>query len=72
MNSPETSLEVALKAVSLYAETHPRPPHVTQVQAAEMIGKSVPTVRKMVRAGVLRLNQCGMIPISDIDRALDR
>ena len=68
----ETTLDVAIKAVSLYAETHPQPPHVTQVQAAEMIGKSVPTVRKMVRAGIFRLNQCCMTPIMDIDRALVR
>ena len=67
-----SSLEVALKAVSLYAETHPRPPHVTQAQAAEMIGKSVPTIRKMVRAGILQLNGFGMIPITDIDRAIAR
>ena len=64
------SLEVALKAVSIYAETHPRPPHVTQVQAAEMLQRSIPTIRKLVRAGTLRLNKFGMIPIVDIDRAL--
>ena len=29
-------LEVALKAVRIYAETHPRPTHVNQCQAAEM------------------------------------
>ena len=65
-----TELDIALKAVSIYASTHPRPPHVTQKQAAEMIGKSEPTVRKMVRAGTFKLNACGMIPIADIDRAI--
>lgn len=32
-----TDFEIALKAVQLYAEMHPRPPHVTQAQAAEML-----------------------------------
>lgn len=67
-----TELEIAVKAIALYAETHPRPPHVTQKQAAEMIGKSEPTIRKLVRCGTLSLNKFGMIPIADIDRALVR
>ena len=28
-----TSLDIAAAAVLLYAESHPRPPHVTQSQA---------------------------------------
>lgn len=28
------TLNIAVQAVKLYAETHPRPPHVTQRQAA--------------------------------------
>ena len=63
-------IEVAAKAVQIYAESHPRPLHVNQVQAAEMLGKSHVTVRKMIRAGLIRLNTCGDIPISEIDRAL--
>lgn len=31
-----SELEIAIKAVQLYAETHPRPSHVTQTQAAEI------------------------------------
>lgn len=65
-----TEIELAAKAVQLYAETHPRPPHVTQSQAAEMIGVSRPTVSRLVKSGSLRLNRCGLIPIGEIDRAL--
>ena len=32
-----TELDIALRAVQLYAETHPRPPHVTQSQAAREV-----------------------------------
>lgn len=64
------ALTIAAKAVQIYAETHPRPPHVTQQQACEMLHKSHPTVRKMIRSGELRLNSAGMIPISEIDRVL--
>lgn len=65
-------IETALKAVQLYAEQHPRPSHVTQKQAAEMTGRSEPTIRKMVRAGIFSLNEFGLIPIVEIDRALAR
>jgi predicted transcriptional regulator len=63
-------LEIAAKAVQLYAETHPRPPHITQKQAASMLELSEKTVSNMVRSGRLKLNDCGMIPISEIDRVL--
>jgi DNA-binding transcriptional regulator LsrR (DeoR family) len=62
--------QVAFTAVRLYAETHPRPPQVTQRQAAEMLGLSAPTIGRMVKAGTLRLNAAGLIPISEIDAAL--
>lgn len=65
-----TELEIARKAVEIYATMHPRPPHVTQAQAAIMLGLSVPTVRKLIRAGTIRLNKCGMVPVTEIDRAL--
>lgn len=63
-------LNIAVQAVRLYAESHPRPPHVTQRQAAEMLGLSAPTVSKLVRAGKLRLNGAGLIPIAQIDALL--
>lgn len=64
------ALRIAMRAVRLYAESHLRPPHVTQMQAAEMLGISRWTVSKMVKAGQLKLNRCGMIPIEQVDRAL--
>lgn len=63
------ALAIALEAVRHYAETHPRPTHVTQLQAADMLHISRATVSRMVKAGTLRLNKCGMIPIEEIDRA---
>ncbi|TGN96100.1 DNA-binding protein [Burkholderia sp. USMB20] len=63
-------LNLARRAVQLYAETHPRPAHVTIQQAAEMMGLSRHTVSKMVVVGTLRLNKCGRIPISQVDAAL--
>lgn len=60
----------AEKGAQRYAERHPRPAHVNAVQAAEMLDLTAQTVRKMVRDGRLALNNLGMIPISEIDRAL--
>ncbi|CAJ8547297.1 Uncharacterised protein [Burkholderia pseudomallei] len=62
-------ISLARRAVQLYAETHPRPTQVTQLQAAEMLGISRATVSRMVKAGQLKLNRCGMIPIELIDEA---
>lgn len=61
---------VALRAVQLYAEAHPRPSSVTQEQAAEMVGVSRATISRMVKAGVLKLNKFGRIPTAEVDRAL--
>ena len=59
----------AAYAVRLYAETHPRPTQVTQTQAAQMLDLSRITVGKLLRCGVLRLNDCGLIPIELVDSA---
>lgn len=64
------SIEIAFQAVRLYAETHPRPSSVTQKQAGEMLGLSHVTISRMVRAGTIRLNNIGQIPITEIDRLL--
>lgn len=66
----QESLAIAIQAVSIFAARHPRPSHVTQKQAAEMLGRSEPTIRKMIRKGDFRLNACGLIPIEQIDAAL--
>ena len=65
-----SDLDIAVQAVALYESQHPRPPHVTQKQAAVMLRKSVPTVSKMIREGKIKRNKCGMIPISEVDKAL--
>lgn len=64
-------IDVALKAIELYATTHPRPPHVNQTQAAAMLNMSIPTVRKLVKSGALKMNKCGLIPITEIDKAIN-
>ena len=50
-----SELDIAIKAVQRYAETHPRPVDVTQKQAAQMLKRSEPTIRKMIENG-LRLH----------------
>ena len=59
------TLQIAEAAVRRYAESRPRPRHVTKVQAAEMLEISRPTLNKLIAAGTVRLNACGLIPISD-------
>lgn len=63
-------LQLAVKAVQMYAESHPRPPHVTQKQAAIMLHISPNTFRKIVARGDIKLNTFGMIAISEVDNAL--
>ena len=48
-----------------------RPFHVTQKQAAEMLNLSPATVNKMVKFGSFTLNTCGLIPIAQVDRAME-
>jgi len=63
-------LATAIKAVELYAARHPRPNHVTQTQAADMLGVSVATVNRMIKHGDLRLNGVRKIPIEQVDRLM--
>ncbi len=63
-------LSIALKAVELYAASHPRPSSVSQKQAAEMLEVSEATVSRMVNSGKFRLNKLGRIPIEQIDAVL--
>lgn len=65
-----TELQLAAAAIRVFAETHPRPSHVTQQQASEMVGVSIATISRMVRDGTLKLNKFGRIPIAEIDQAL--
>ncbi len=66
----QEALNIAVKAVQIYHDMHPRPSQVTQQQAAEMLNKSHVTVRKMIRSGLIKMNDCGYIPITEIDRVI--
>lgn len=47
-----------------------RPASVTQAEAARILGKSKPTIGRLVKSGVFRLNALGKIPIEQVDSAL--
>lgn len=66
----EEALAIAAAAVRLYAESHPRPPHVTKSDAAVMLNISRPTLDKLIEAGLVRMNKLGKIPVSEIDAAI--
>jgi excisionase family DNA binding protein len=66
----QDALDIAVRAVSIYAGRHPRPSQVTAKQAADMLGLSRPTVRKFMDAGRLKYNHCGLIPIEQVDALL--
>lgn len=66
----QEAIEMAVKALAIYAARHPRPPHVNITQAAEMLGRSRPTVRRMLLDSKVRLNAAGLIPIEAVDRLL--
>ncbi|MGS1071480.1 DNA-binding protein [Burkholderia glumae] len=57
------------RTIEIYRALSPRPSQVTITQAAEMLGISRWTASKMVKAGDMKLNRCGMIPIEEVDRA---
>ncbi|MDN7179051.1 MarR family transcriptional regulator [Caballeronia sp. SEWSISQ10-4 2] len=63
--------QAARRAVQLYAESRPRPSQVTMTQAGEMLGITRHTVSKMVKAGQMKLNRCGLIPVEQVDRMLE-
>lgn len=65
--SDMNELKLVMRAIKMYSEQHPRPPHVTQSQAASMLSLSAQTVNKLVRTGALTLNGCGRIPIHQVD-----
>ena len=47
----QEALNIAVKAVQIYAEKHPRPHQVTQIQAASMLNVSESTISRMVKTG---------------------
>lgn len=56
------------EAVKVALAMHPQPSMVTQKQAAQMLGLSEPTIRKMILDGKIQLNDANMVPISEINR----
>lgn len=60
------------RALTLYGMRHPRPLQVNLTQAAEMLNVSRMTISGMVRAGTIKLCRIGLIPIEEVDRALER
>jgi len=70
MGCEMSEIEIVDLAIKRYAERKPRPSHVNILQAAEMLGLSRWTVSKMVKMGTFKLNKCGLIPIEQIDAAL--
>ncbi|KVH52971.1 hypothetical protein WS89_31120 [Burkholderia sp. MSMB1072] len=69
-NDEERELRIALRAVELYANRHPRPPQVNQKQAPEMLRVSARTMHNLIRSEALRLNRCGLVSIEDVDQLL--
>lgn len=63
-------LAAAAKAVELYAMRHPRPSHVNQQQAAEMLCLHHNTISRFIETGKLRLNRCGLNPTEQVDALL--
>jgi hypothetical protein len=47
-----------------------RPVQVNYTEAGRILGRSRQTVANMVRAGLIKLNAAGLIPINEIDRVL--
>jgi excisionase family DNA binding protein len=67
----QASMRGAEMALKHLLPGKPRPHHVTQKQAAEMLDLSEPTISRMVKSGQLKLNKFGRIPINQIDHALE-
>ena len=63
-------IRIVHRALETYEARHPRPIQVNMKQAAEMLGLSQPTVRKLMQFGKLRFNACGLIPIEQVDKLL--
>lgn len=47
-----------------------RPAQVNYTEAGRLLGRSRQTVANMARAGLIKLNAAGLIPIGEIDRVL--
>ena len=68
MSEADLIERVASRAVELYAAKHPLPTQANIKQAAVLLCLSGSTVRRLMRAGELSFNRCGLIPIEEVDR----
>lgn len=67
----EVAESAAIRVAAMFADKAAlRPLHVNQSQAAEMLNLSVSTISRMVKAGNIRLNKCGMIPIDQLEECV--
>lgn len=63
-----TAKQAVAEAIKkLPRENQPRPFHVNIKQACEMTGCGRSKIDGLIKAGILRLNQAGLIPIKQID-----
>lgn len=60
----------ARRAIEMMAVMKPRPSSVNKTQASEMLNISLPTLRRLLATGAIRLNKAGMISTVDIDTFL--
>jgi excisionase family DNA binding protein len=64
----DAALRGAEVAIRKMPKKHPR--QYTISEAAEEIGVSRPMIYKMIKAGEIKLNSCGRISDTDIDRLI--
>jgi len=70
MNEHRIAEMAARRAIEMMAVMKPRPSSVNKTQAAEMLNISIPTLRRLLEIGAIRLNKAGMISTVDIDAFL--
>lgn len=69
----ETAIrDAAARAVDIALRRAPRnrPIQYRKIDAAKELGVSSPTLDRMIAAGNIRLNECGRVPASEIDRVV--
>ncbi len=61
--------EIIEQVVKTVIAMRPQPSCVNQKQAAEMLNNmSIPTLKKHIKNGEIKLNDIGMIPIAEINK----
>lgn len=64
--------DAAIRGADLALRRAPknRPAQYRKIDAAKELGISRPTLDRMISAGNIRLNECGRVPASEIDRVI--